>query len=490
MRLPTRFPILVGGCVVTAAIACHRTEQPHERASPAPVTEPQRAPAPPAPPSSATVQLPSGRTIADVAAKVTPSVVNVFSERQVRRGDNAPSFGDPFFQYFFGVPRGAQRAPQRERSLGSGVIVSADGVILTNSHVVENAETIRVALKDGRDLDAKLVGTDPQSDVAVLRVDQKQLPAIEIADSSKTRIGDLALAIGNPFGIGQTVTMGIISAVGRANVGITDYEDFIQTDAAINPGNSGGALVDMDGKLVGINTAIASQTGGYQGIGFAIPSNMAMQVEREILRDGKVTRGWLGIAIQDVTSDLARALDLTPHRGVVVSNVTRGGPAAQAGIQRGDVITAINGTAINDAGQLRTLIALAGKNRRVSVQLERHGKPMTLQATLGEAPTKRQASAQSPIEDGVLSGLAVQPLDRALRDRLRVPDDIDGVVVIGVDRRSGAAAVLRPGDVILEVNRRPVATVETFRDAARAAGDHALVLAYRNGAAIYISLSR
>src|SRR5262249_18726902 len=191
-----------------------------------------------------TVQLPSGRTIADVAARVTPSVVNVFSERRVNRGDSAPFLTDPFFQYFFGAPRAMQRAPQRERSLGSGVIVSPDGIILTNNHVVEHAETIRIALKDGRDLEAKLVGTDPQSDIAVLRVDQKRLPAIEIADSSKSRIGDLVLAIGNPFGIGQTVTMGIISAVGRANVGITDYEDFIQTDAAINPGNSGGALID------------------------------------------------------------------------------------------------------------------------------------------------------------------------------------------------------------------------------------------------------
>jgi serine protease Do len=490
MRLPARLPILVGGCIAALTAACHRNESPRERAAPPPATA-QPAPAQPAPPapSSPTVQLPSGRTIADVAARVTPSVVNVFSERRVNRGDNTPSLTDPFFQYFFGVPRGMQRAPQRERSLGSGVIVSADGIVLTNNHVVENAETIKVALKDGRELEAKLVGTDPQSDLAVLRVDQKQLPAIEIADSSKTRTGDLALAIGNPFGIGQTVTMGIISAVGRANMGITDYEDFIQTDAAINPGNSGGALVDMDGKLVGINTAIASQTGGYQGIGFAIPSNMAMQVESAILRDGKVTRGWLGVAAQDVTSDLARALDLPPHHGALVSDVTRGGPADRAGIQRGDVITAIGGTAIHDAGQLRTVVALAGKDKRVAVQLERRGKPMTAQATLSEAPTGRQAQAQ--VEGGALSGLVVQPLDRALRERLRVPGDVGGVVVTGVDRAAGpAAALLREGDVILEVNRQPVATVDAFRDAARAAGNRALLLVYRNGVAIYVTLSR
>jgi serine protease Do len=486
MRVPARFPILVGGCMAVLAVACHRNEPPRERASPPAVAAPQPAPASPA---SATVQLPSGRTIADVAAQVTPSVVNVFSERRVNRGDSAPFLTDPFFQYFFGAPRSTQRAPQRERSLGSGVIVSPDGIILTNNHVVQNAETIKVALKDGRDLEAKLVGTDPQSDLAVLRVDQEQLPAIEIADSSKTRTGDLALAIGNPFGIGQTVTMGIISAVGRANMGITDYEDFIQTDAAINPGNSGGALVDMDGKLVGINTAIASQTGGYQGIGFAIPSNMAMQVESAILRDGKVTRGWLGVAARDLTSDLARALDQPPHHGALVSDVTRGGPAARAGIERGDVITAIEGTAIQDAGQLRTVIALAGKDKRVAVQLERRGKPMTVEATLSEAPTGRQAQVQ--VEDGALSGLVVQPLDRALRGRLRVPDGVDGVVVTGVDRGTGpAAALLREGDVILEINRQPVATVDAFRTAARAAGDRALLLVYRRGVAIYVTLSR
>ncbi len=493
MRLPTR-SILVGGCIVTAASGCRRTEPSHDRELP-PVTAPQPAPAQPAPaqpapppsaPSSATVQLPSGRTIADVAAKVTPSVVNVFSERQASR-DSGPFLADPFFQYFFGRPRGQPSAPQRERSLGSGVIVSPDGIILTNNHVVENAETIKVALKDGRDLEAKLVGTDPQSDIAVLRVDQRELPAIEIADSSRSRTGDLVLAIGNPFGIGQTVTMGIISAVGRANMGITDYEDFIQTDAAINPGNSGGALIDMDGKLVGINTAIASQTGGYQGIGFAIPSNMAMQVETEILHNGKVTRGWLGIAIQDITSDLARDMDLTPRHGVLVSDVTRDSPAARAGIQRGDVITAVDSTRIEDAGQLRTLIALDGKDRRVTVQLERHGKPMALQATLVEVPTSRQGPAQ--IEQGALSGLTVQPLDRALRSRLHLPDEVDGVVVTGA-QSNPAASALRPGDVILEVNRKPVATVDAFRDAARDAGNHALLLVYRNGATAYLSLSR
>ncbi|TMQ07623.1 MAG: DegQ family serine endoprotease [Deltaproteobacteria bacterium] len=504
MRLPTRSSLLLGGCIAMAAIAaCDRVtlsrDQARDQAAPAP-TAPSQTPTAksptPAAPGASVVQLPSGRTIADVAAQVTPSVVNVFSERQVNRPEMSPFSQDPFFHYFFDLPgrdeRGAQRAPQRERSLGSGVIVASDGVIMTNNHVVANADTVRVALKDGRELDAKVVGTDPQSDIAVLRVNAKQLPAIQIADSSRSRIGDLVLAIGNPFGLGQTVTMGIISATGRANVGITDYEDFIQTDAAINPGNSGGALVDMDGKLVGINTAIASRTGGYQGIGFAIPSSMAMQVENAILHGGKVTRGWLGVAIQDVTPDLAKQMDLTARHGVLVSDVTRDSPAAKAGLQRGDVVVSVDGASINDSAHLRNAIALAGKGKQLSLQIERHGKPMTVPVTLGETPAGQGGQGGSTIvDDGILSGLAVQPLDRALRGQLHVPADVDGVVVTKLDRRGPMAATgLREGDVIVEVNRKPVTSVDAFRDAARSATDSALLLVYRDGATIYLSLSK
>jgi serine protease Do len=480
--------MLLGGCIVAAALACNRSGSgPEREVRPAPVTAPSVAPSPQPP----AVQLPSGRTIADVAAKVTPSVVNVFSERQVRQPEVSPFLSDPFFQYFFDLPeRGLQRVPQRQRSLGSGVIVSRDGVILTNNHVVANAETIRVALKDGRELDAKVVGTDPQSDIAVLRVNERNLPAIEIGDSSKTRIGDLVLAIGNPFGLGQTVTMGIISAVGRANMGIADYEDFIQTDAAINPGNSGGALVDMDGKLVGINTAIASKTGGYQGIGFAIPSSMAMQVEDAILNNRKVTRGWLGVAIQDLTSELSRSMKLTARRGVLVSDVTRGSPAAKAGIQRGDVIVSINGTATNDSGHLRTMIALAGKGKIITVQIERQGASLTLPVTLGETPAEQGSPAQI-IDDGVLSGVTVQALDRALREKLGVPADLEGVVVTKLEgRRSAAQMALREGDVIVEIDRKPIANVGAFREAARTADEDALLLVYRDGATMYVSISR
>ena len=449
-------------------------------------------------PSRAAVLLPSGQSIADVAAKVTPSVVNIFTEKRVARiePERSPFFSDPFFRFFFDRPGpGLREAPsRREQSLGSGVILSADGLIVTNNHVVAQAEKIRVALKDGREMDAKLVGADPKSDVAVLRVDAKNLPAIPVADSSKVRIGDLVLAIGNPFGLGQTVTMGIISAVGRANMGITDYEDFIQTDAAINPGNSGGALVTMDGQLVGINTAIVSRTGGYQGIGFAIPSQMAMQVKDALLKHGKVVRGWLGVAIQNVSDDLAESLDVTPRVGVLVSDVTPGGPAAKAGIERGDVITAIDGVATNDTTQLRNLVSMAGKDKKVRVELRRNGKVKSFDVMLGELPAEGHApsSAGEPTEAaGLFVGVRVQELDSAARSKARIAPSIRGVLVGEVEADSPAASLgLRPGDVIVEVNRIETPTVEAFRKAAKESDRRALVLVYRDGITLYLSLSR
>ena len=482
MLRPKAISLALGGCMLAVA-GCHREPQ----ACP-PVTPATAAVAPP--PTHATVTLPGGTTIADVATKVTPSVVNVFSERSVARPEMSPYSNDPFFHFFFDVPEGMplRREPQRERSLGSGVIVSSDGVILTNNHVVDHADKVRVALRDGRELDAKVVGTDPESDVAVLRVSAKNLPAIEIADSSKIRVGDLVLAIGNPFGLGQTVTMGIISATGRANMGITDYEDFIQTDAAINPGNSGGALVDMEGKLVGINTAIVSRSGGYQGVGFAIPSNMAVQVKDAILGHGKVTRGWLGVAVQNVTDDLARSMDLPAHRGVIVSDVTPGSPAAKAGIVHGDVILSVDGHPTDTSTQLRNAVALAGKgaHARVEVEHERHAR--TIDVVLGEVPVVNTAQ---PVKDGLLSGLSVAPLDAASRRYNNVPDGVAGVLVSQIEPGSAAAEIgLRAGDVIVEVDRRETPDLEAFRNAARAARDSVLLLVFRDGATIYMSLTR
>jgi serine protease Do len=445
----------------------------------------------------AAVLLPGGHSIADVAAKVTPSVVNVFSEKKAPAPDDlSPFFSNPFFNFFFDQPgRGFREAPRRrEQSLGSGVILSSDGVIVTNNHVVAQAEKIRVALKDGREFDAKIVGSDPKSDVAVLRVDAKDLPAIAVADSTKIRIGELVLAIGNPFGIGQTVTMGIISAVGRANMGITDYEDFIQTDAAINPGNSGGALVTMNGQLVGINTAIVSRTGGYQGVGFAIPSNMVVQVKDSILRDGKVIRGWLGVAIQDLTEDLSKSLGVPARAGVLVSDVTPDSPAARAGIQRGDVITKIDGTATSDSAHLRNLIAQAGKGKRVRIDVRRSSNEKSFEVTLGELPVDGAAPGQTaPLAEdaGLFAGVTVQELDASTRARMRVPPTVRGVLVAGVDAQSPAVGLgLRPGDIIVEVNRTETPSVEAFRRAARQSEGSALVLVYRDGVTVFMSLSR
>ncbi len=337
----------------------------------------ERCPAPCAAKGSAqaVVLFPGGRSIADVAEQDTPSVVSVLSEKPL--GTDV-------------VTISPEQRPQdvgpnlREYNLGSGVIVSPDGVIVTNSHVVENAERILVALKDGRTLEAKLVGADPPSDLAVLRVEAKNLPAIEFADSSRLRIGDVVLAIGNPFGIGQTVTMGIVSAVGRVNMGITEYDDFIQTDAAINPGNSGGALVNMEGKLVGINTAIISRNGGYQGIGFAIPSRMAIQIKDSLLAHGKMIRGWLGVAFEDLPDESDGLSAPRARTGAVISQVAPESPAAKSGLKRGDVITAINGVKTVDADQARNLIAMTEQGAELNMDVHGDGKDRSLKVRLAE----------------------------------------------------------------------------------------------------------
>jgi len=437
-------------------------------------------PAPACPPSQPAAILPGGRSIADVADQVTPSVVSILSERPVH----------PLPLYDFDLPgRGAPLA--REYSLGSGVIVSSDGVIVTSSHVVAQADKIRIALKDGRTLVAKLVGADPKTDVAVLRVGAKDLTPIRVADSSRLRTGDVVLAIGNPFGVGQTVTMGIVSAVGRSNIGITAYDDFIQTDAAINPGNSGGALVDMQGQLVGINTAIISRTGGYQGIGFAIPSRMATQIKDSLLQHGRVVRGWLGVAVQDLTEDLARTLAVAPRSGVLISDVTPNSPAAKARLERGDVITAIDGVKTVDSTQLRNLIAMTAQGTKLRLDVRRHDRTRSVEVVVGEQPDDRApARPQQPEDAGLFANVTVRDLDATLRARLRVPKDLRGVVVTEIAPGSLAASMgLRAGDVIMEVNRTATPSVKAFREAARTSQRQALALVYRDGATIFLSFS-
>jgi serine protease Do len=389
-----------------------------------------------------------------------------------------------------GMPR-----QQEQQGLGSGVVVTRDGVVLTNNHVVEQAEEVQVTLSDGRKFDAKVVGTDPQSDLAVLRIEGKlpqDLTPIEFGDSSALRLGDVVLAIGNPFGVGQTVTMGIVSAKGRTGMGIVDYEDFIQTDAAINPGNSGGALINLRGELVGINTAILSRSGGYQGIGFAIPASMARPIMASLLSNGKVARGWLGIAIQTVDTNLASAMGLESAQGVLVSDVSADTPAAKAGLRRGDVIVALDGKAMNDSSQLRNTVAAKEPGSKIALDIVRDGKKMRVDVALGTLPGNQLGKAEAEIgaDDGLLSGVTAANLTPQLRARFEVADSVkSGVLVTSVEPGSRASrAGLRPGDVILELNRKAVDSVSALEQLNDQAKSTALLLVSRGGQTIFVAL--
>lgn len=325
---------------------------------------------------------------AQAVESAAPAVVNIYTRTVVRQNVH-PLFNDPFFRNFFD----SESIPQRERiqsSLGSGVILSPQGYIVTNNHVISGADSIIVALKDGREAVAEVMGTDPETDLAVLKVTLNDLPSITLAKSDTHRVGDVVLAIGNPFGVGQTVTMGIISATGRNSVGLNTYEDFIQTDAAINPGNSGGALIDAYGNLIGINTAIFSKSGGSQGIGFAIPSNLTKQVMLDLIQHGRVIRGWLGIEIQELTPDLAESFGLNRMQGLIIAGVFRNGPAHLAGLQPGDIMLSINDQAITDGRKSMTDIARLRPGAQVDVNVLRDGKEISVIAEVGERPKSRQ----------------------------------------------------------------------------------------------------
>ncbi len=319
-------------------------------------------------------------TAVDAAA---PAVVNIYTTKIIKRRSH-PFFDDPLFRRFFGNP-GAPRQ-QRQTSLGSGVIISAEGYILTNNHVIDGSDEILAALNDGRTVNAAIVGTDPETDLAVLKVDLHDLPSITIGHSDQLRVGDVVLAIGNPFGVGQTVTQGIVSATGRSHLGISTFENFIQTDAAINPGNSGGALINAYGELIGINTAIFSRSGGSQGIGFAIPVNLVKSVMEQIIEHGEAIRGWLGVEIQSLTPALAESFGMTDTKGIIIAGVLRGGPADRAGLKAGDIITHIKGQALDDATTALNLIAQTPPGETIPLQGVRNGRPFTLDATVGRRP--------------------------------------------------------------------------------------------------------
>lgn len=426
------------------------------------------------------------KDVADIAERAVQSVVSISSE-QVRR--TRATQGHPLFEQFFGP--GMRQMPQEHRAkgMGSGVIVSSDGVVLTNNHVVENGENIRVQTSDGREYAADVLGTDPATDLAVLKLKGKvsNLTPIAVGDSESLRLGEVVLAIGNPFGVGQTVTMGIVSAKGRADVGIVDYENFIQTDAAINPGNSGGALVNMRGELVGINTAILSRSGGYQGIGFAIPSKMASRVKDSIVATGKVVRGFLGVGIQPVNAELASALGLSDTRGVLISDVQPGGPADKAGLKQGDVVREIDGTTIRTVGELRNTVAAAGANQSIALRIERDGVSQTLTAKLGEKKDQNaQTSPQNP--GGGSLGLSLVELNPLLRQQLDVPAGVSGVVVQQTAPGSRAAqAKLRPGDVIVAVDGRRVSSAKDVEQRLMQAKRPVPVLVQRDGRALYLA---
>jgi len=429
---------------------------------------------------------------AAIAEQVTPAIVNVFSERIVTTRDRvlSPFGSDPFFDFFgrrfYSVPR-----QKRETSLGSGVLVSDSGVLLTNNHVIEGAQEISIALADGRQFDARLLGSDPATDVAVLKVDATGLPHVPLGNSDSARIGDIVLAFGNPFGIGQTVTMGIISATGRYDVGVVDYENFIQTDAAINPGNSGGALVDLSGRVIGINTAIFSRSGGYQGIGFAVPSNMAWTVMQSILKTGAVARGWIGLSYQDVDDDIVRAFGLDEGGGALVSEVSPGGPAERAGIQRGDVLAEFEDQPIIDAVDLRRRIALAPIGSQVKVTVKRDNQRRDVYLTVEQMATEYTYLSESSEEwVSPIEGVVVEALDRRTAQRAGLKDGTQGVVVKDILTRSPAAfSGLRVGDIILEINQSAVSSVEDFkRLIAQVEGKTVILLVSRGGRLYYLSL--
>ena len=426
-------------------------------------------------------------SFAPVVKRVAPSVVTIHSSKMVPRSFGGSPFNDPLFRRFFGVPdeesqdtppprgRGGRRAPQREQKeegLGSGVIISSDGYILSNNHVVEGADEIKISLS-GSDEEyvAQVIGTDPHTDVSVLKIDARNLPPITMTDSDNLQVGDLVLAVGNPFGVGQTVTMGIVSATGRGQFGIVDYEDFIQTDAAINMGNSGGALVDAEGRLVGINTAIISPTGGSIGLGFAVPINMARHVMESIIESGKVTRGFLGLKLApEISPGLAQKFGLKDRSGALVDDVMPDTPAAKAGIQHGDVVVEFNGKKVPDQRQLRLWASQTPPNTKVTLKVLRDGKEMKFSPTLGELPAELFAANAGPERSArkkseALDGVEVTDLDRATRRQEGIPANVQGALVSAVDPGSTAAeAGLKRGDVILEVDRKKVRNAQEAID--------------------------
>ena len=428
-------------------------------------------------------------TLVQVAKQARHAVVNISTTVSPKKAQplQSPFFDDPFFRRFFGEEFEKRFQPQespRQQGTGSGVIVRNDGFIITNNHVVESGDEIQVTLSDKRNFTAAVIGTDPKTDLALIKIDADDLPVLAWGDSQELEVGEIVMAVGNPFGLTQTVTMGIVSAVGRANVGIVDYEDFIQTDAAINPGNSGGALVNLKGELIGINTAIFSRSGSYMGIGFAIPSNMAQAIQTSLIDHGKVVRGWLGVSIQDLTPDLKEQFDARDIQGALVSEVIDESPAQQAGMQRGDIIRQFDAKIVNDTHHLRSLVAESVPNAPVQVHVLREGKDHELTVTIQEMPKDMVAQAATGETQGshALAGVTVESASSGKK----------GVIVTKVDSGSPAEQVgIQKGDHILEINRELVKNVEDFQRLTGQLGEKEkiLLLLQRGRSSIFLSIT-
>jgi serine protease Do len=476
-QLKTGLWLIFGISLISLAIAWGGPPPSAVDATAAPAVAPAPAPALPA------------EGFADIAQAVTPAVVNIVAARP--QGRDLRGQMEEFFN--FRGPRMPHDIPEpRGGGQGSGVIVTPDGYVLTNNHVVDSAKELTVTLPDKREFKGRIVGTDPKTDLAVVKIDGKDLPSVRWGDSSKLRVGDYVLAVGNPFGLNSTVTLGIVSALGRGRMGITQYEDFIQTDAAINPGNSGGALVNTKGELVGINTAIFSRSGGSEGVGFAVPTSLGRPIFDSLAKTGKVVRGWLGIGIQDVTQDLAKSFEVKESKGALVSEVKEDSPAERGGLKPGDIITVYQGASVPDGVTLQRLVAKTPIGTKASVRVVRDGREKDLTVTVGELPgTTVIAKAEGSLGDHALAGVAVQDLDRDTARELGLAGKVRGVVVVGVEPDSAAEqAGLQRGDVIREINRQPVKSVKDYEQAASRLkkDDRVLVLVNRRGAALFLSV--
>jgi serine protease Do len=428
-----------------------------------------------------------GDAMAKIAGQVKPAVVNISTTRTIRTPRN-PLFDDPVFKKFFGEgPSGPQK--RKTMSLGSGIIATPDGHILTNNHVIEGADDILVKLSDNREYKGKVIGLDSRTDLAVIKINEKDLPTIALGDSDKLKVGEIVIAVGNSFGLSHTITMGIISGLGRAGIGITDYEDFIQTDAAINPGNSGGALVNTRGELIGINTAIFSTSGGYQGIGLAIPVNLVKNVMDSIISQGKVVRGWLGVQIQPLTSELVKQFKLKDDNGVIVVDTTENSPAEKGGLKRGDVVVEYDGKKISDPFHFKNMVAATKPGKIVQVKIIRNEALLTATVTIGELPIEPQVIASADFDNG-LKGVSVQDVTDEIRQKLNIDKKIKGALINNIAEESPALGIISKGDIIIEVNKKPVTNATEYYAAAAAVekGQDILLFIIRAGVSQYISI--